>query len=416
MTAVEFYDRTPIENAISSLTVKPDKIIFIGDGNRANKFLKSLELFFQKRDIKTQVCFERIKRNKLSNIVSVLSKIVETEEECVFDLTGGDDLVLVAMGIVYEKYKHKGVKIQRFNINDSLVTDCDNDGCVVYKGKPEISVGENIILHGGDIRYADTPSTGTYCYQYTEDFISDVNAMWEICAKNPGFWNARINMLEKAEEYYGDKNSLTVSFDIEKFKARLLNDRMEYITPKGLLVALSSKKLLAYTITENNKVTITYKNEQVKNCLTTAGTVLEQKVAVIVREITDEENNTPLCNDVMSGVHIDWDGKIYDNFDGKDIKNEIDVIAMHGITPVFISCKNGRVDDDELYKLETVANRFGSVYTKKILIATYFNKKGKSLAAFEERARIMQIKIISDVHKFKTDEEFKTAIKYLISK
>ena len=31
MIAVEFFDRTPIENAISSLTTVPDKIIFIGD-------------------------------------------------------------------------------------------------------------------------------------------------------------------------------------------------------------------------------------------------------------------------------------------------------------------------------------------------------------------------------------------------
>ena len=33
MTAVEFFDRAPIENAISSLTIVPDKIIFIGDKN-----------------------------------------------------------------------------------------------------------------------------------------------------------------------------------------------------------------------------------------------------------------------------------------------------------------------------------------------------------------------------------------------
>lgn len=56
-----------------------------------------------------QVVFEyvAINKNSVEQIVETLADIVENEEDCVFDLTGGDDLVLVAMGIVYERYREK---------------------------------------------------------------------------------------------------------------------------------------------------------------------------------------------------------------------------------------------------------------------------------------------------------------------
>ena len=54
--------------------------------------------------------------------------------------------------------------------------------------------------------------------------------------------------------------------------------------------------------------------------------------------------------------------------------NEIDFMLMKGLTPIFIPWKIGQVYDDELYKLESVANRFGGLYAKNVLIATYLGK------------------------------------------
>ena len=51
-------------------------------------------------------------------------------------------------------------------------------------------------------------------------------------------------------------------------------------------------------------------------------------------------------------------------------------MLMRGVIPVFVSCKNGAVDSNELYKLNTVADRFGSIYAKKIIAATYLGKMG----------------------------------------
>ena len=75
------------------------------------------------------------------------------------------------------------------------------------------------------------------------------------------------------------------------------------------------------------------------------------------------------ADDCMVGVHLDWDGVIY-NHSLKDTLNEIDVLSLRGVIPTFISCKNGKVTAEELYKLNTVAHRFGGQYSKKVLVAT----------------------------------------------
>ena len=152
MTAIEFFDRTPIENVVSSLTTIPDKIIFIGDGKVMRKFDHIYRSFLERRGLSIEIAYRNIKKNDINDIVTVLSEIVEAEDQCVFDLTGGDDLVLVAMGIVYQKYSDKNIQMQRFNVRNGIVTDCDNDGTIIYSGTPEVSVEEKIMIHGGIVR------------------------------------------------------------------------------------------------------------------------------------------------------------------------------------------------------------------------------------------------------------------------
>ena len=57
-------------------------------------------------------------------------------------------------------------------------------------------------------------------------------------------------------------------------------------------------------------------------------------------------------DDCLVGVHIDWDGTIHGGW-GRDTVNEIDVLALKGYIPTFISCKNGNVDQMALYKKST---------------------------------------------------------------
>lgn len=413
MTAVEFYDRTPIENVISSLTTVPDKIIFIGDGKVMKKFDSVYRAFLEARGLNIELAYRNIKKNDLNNIVEVLSDIVEIEEQCVFDLTGGEDLVLVAMGIVFQKYSDKNIQMQRFNIRNSVVTDCDNDGTILYSGIPEVTVEEHIRLHGGVVRYENENDDRTFQWDLSDDFVNDIEKMWSICRTNPGLWNAQLNVLEAFEACMVDP-SLNVMVNISTIQEHLKYVGVKYVSIKGLLRALDQKHLIYSYADDGQNISFTYKNEQVKKCLIKAGTVLELKVLIAANSLFNKDG-TVFYTDSMNGVYIDWDGNLHDLTDEeKDTENEIDVVLMKGLTPIFISCKNGQVDDDELYKLESVTNRFGGLYAKKVLIATYLGKKTKSMEYFKQRAKDMKINLIDGVHQL-SDEQFAKMVKHLIN-
>ena len=77
------------------------------------------------------------------------------------------------------------------------------------------------------------------------------------------------------------------------------------------------------------------------------------------------------CKESRVSVKIDWDGDLHPN-EAEDVYNEIDVLTMKDHVPCFISCKTGKMDSDAvlkaLYELDTVANRYGGKYCKKILL------------------------------------------------
>ena len=404
LTAVEFYDRTPVENIISSVTTAPDKIIFIGDGKRMKKFHGNFRAFLAGRGIDTKLEYRSINRHDLDSIVEVLTEIVENEDECVFDLTGGDDLALVAMGIVYQRYKDtKKLQMQRFNIRNGVVTDCDDDGTVIYEGVPELTVEENIMLHGGSIRKSEYDSRVNE-WDLTEDFKTDVELMWEICRRDPGLWNTQLNVLAALDDFASDVDSLEVSVHLSNVEEHLENVGVKYVSVLEMLIELFRNELILDLQADEVHISYSYKNPQIKKCLTKAGNVLELKVLVAAGDLT-EKDGSPYYTDSMSGVFIDWDGEEHCiGDDEKDTENEIDVILMKGMIPVFISCKNGQVADDELYKLDAVANRFGSRHVKKILIATYLGKKAQSMEYFRQRAKDMNITLIDGVHELDYDE------------
>ena len=196
MVVIEFFSETPIDNMISTLTSHPDKVILVGQSKIIRKNGKAYEKFLASvGNDTTQIDYCSVIPHDLGNIVTALEKIVMDYPDCHFDLTGGDELAMVAIGIVYERHKDKGIKLHQYNIRTGVVYDCDMDGRVFSSEIPSLTVEQNIILHGGSI-VTDTQRAGcTYPWVLDEEFTADVFAMWEICRRNCALWNYQITML-----------------------------------------------------------------------------------------------------------------------------------------------------------------------------------------------------------------------------
>jgi hypothetical protein len=155
-----------------------------------------------------------------------------------------------------------------------------------------------------------------------------------------------------------------------------------------------------------------YKNEVIRDCLTKAGSLFEYYTYKTALQC--ERDGVPLYDSATTGIILGW------NEDIDSTRNEIDVMLMAGMVPVFISCKNGDVETDELYKLNTVAKKFGVGYAKCALAATaFFDPEDRAYsgdaasANIKGRADDMNVRVVGAINRMET-EEFTEAIANLV--
>lgn len=394
MTLIEFFEKDAIENICSSLTKAPDRVILIGDKLKLmQRHAENYKVILSSRGMDIEFICRAVNKNKMQTIIDALSMFVEQYDDCVFDLTGGEDLYLVAAGIVSERYKDKNIQMHRFNIRNNTIIDGDEDGKTILENDaPVLSIEENIRIYGGDIVYDENREDTTFRWDMTPDFKRDINAMWDICRQDARLWNTQICVFEAAERLSGYTDDLEISVPTEHLKEAVRRYGGTYVVIRRIMDGLYNAGLLKEYSADDDMFSLTYKNEQVKYCLTVAGQVLEMKVFLAALDAQDKDGSKTY-NDVMNGVFIDWDGDIGTDQYSFDTENEIDVMMMHGMVPVFVSCKNGYIDKDELYKLNAVATRFGGKYAKKVLVATSLDNSDFSYY-LRQRAEDMGIRLV----------------------
>lgn len=411
MTYIEFFEKDASENICTCLTKAPDRVILLGDKMKhIQKHAERYRSILLDRGIEAEFICRTVNKNNMQSIIDSLSQIVETYDDCVFDLTGGEDLYLVAMGIVFERYKDKGIQMHRFNIRNSTIIDCDQDGRTIMEGETiHLSVKENIRIYGGDIVYEQDRANSTIEWDMNEEFKEDIDTIWDICKEDVRLWNTQIGVLAAAEEIRDQTyDNLTTVAAVPYIVDLLEKANGKYVTIWRILNGLRNAGLITSFECDHEIFSVAYKNEQIKLCLTKAGQALEMKMYKAALEAF-EKDGSHTYNDVMTGVYIDWDGDIHTERDGHDTENEIDVMMMHGLVPIFVSCKNGYIDIDELYKLNAVAEKFGGKYAKKVLIATALGNNDFS-EYLRQRAKDMSIRLVEGIQGM-DDSELNKAVR-----
>lgn len=411
MTVVEFFDSDPIENVITCLASRPDRLILVGNRKQIERKIPALNRFLDLVGLPTEVVIMPVVETDLESIAAVLEDIVEQNEDCSFDLTGGNGLSLVAIGMVAERHRERGIQLHRYNIRTNTVYDCDLDGNVLESVEPTMSVEECICLHGGALVTREQRADGTAEWDFHPEFVDDIEIMWDICKANCTRWNLHTTALRKLMNY-AQVSEDGLSWVVDSYYVDGLIEKGEF-DYQGVCARLMAMGLLLDNSGDEGHFGIRYKNEQIKRCLDKAGTLLEL-VTYLRAAAATRPDGSYVYSDARTGVLIDWDGVIHEE-DGEiiDVQNEIDVIVMKGMIPVFISCKNGEVEDEELYKLHTVATRFGGSYVKKVLITTNLGRKNPaSRELFLQRAAGLQISVLEDVH-LMSDDEFSKRLRLL---
>ena len=405
MTYIEFFDEDVIENICGCLVSVPDRVILIGDNKkRLEEHTERYHSFFLDRGHDIEFGFRAVNKNSLNGIVDMLSDIVEEYDDCIFDLTGGQELMLVAVGIIWYRYRDMDIQMHRFNLRSNMLYDCDNDGNnISVDALPQVSVEELIRLYGGKVVYESDKPCATIRWEWSQEFMDDIDTIWDICRRDVRAWNTQIGVFAAAEELNDGEDPLVTTVSMPKISDYLKNFSAKYVEINRIIEELQQNGLMLFDDSEEDIVSVTYKNEQIKRLLTKAGQALEMKVTLSAMRAMDKSEDY-IYNDVMNGAYIDWDGDIHTEQEGYDTENEIDVLMMHGMIPVFVSCKNGMIDIDELYKLNAVATKFGGKYAKKVLIATALGKDDPFAEHFRQRAKDMNIRLVENIQRTTDDD------------
>lgn len=399
MTYIEFFDKTAIENMCGCLTKAPDRVIFIGDKSKVmKKAVARYSRVMEDRGYQVEFIVKTVNRNNLGGIIKLLCEIVEKYDDCYFDLTGGEDLYLVAAGAVRERYPHKNIQMHWFNLKSNTIADCDQDGTTIMTELPHLTVEEQVRIYGGDVVYDNERPLGTHRWDMNPEFVEDINKMWEICRRNPRRWNTLMGVLVAAENVAEpDGDPLVLLARKEKVVEKLAEKGHYFLWAPEIVRMLFAAGLLTSCDCNDTTVRLAYKNAQIKRLMSNAGKILEMKIYSLARSLTGPDGS-PVYGDVMTGVYIDWDGEVHGEQAAYDTVNEIDLVLMRNLIPVFISCKNGHIDQEELYKLVSVTSRFGGKYARKVLIANSLDPESDFCKHLTQRAADMGIDLVPNVY------------------
>ena len=386
---VKFYSEEPLENVMAMMKYKPEKIIFLGHkDNMITKRINDIKHFRDIRCPNVNLEFKEVPKDDLDGAIDMLTGIIRDYPGIRFELTGGSELILIALGCIAARMDVKKLRIDPFTGKE---IDINGGEIITSDYKYHLSIAEDIVLHGGSL----TDQTGSFAdWRFTDDFRADIRTMWGICSGYRGKWNkycARIDELRKA---IPDQNE-----GWEELYKKPLGEAIEFIRD------FNEAGLLKNFRETNNKVEFKFKNDMIKRVVGKAGNILELHVYEVA---TREEY---LFTDAIIGAHIDWTGerRTYENT-GYDTLNEIDVILMKEVCPIFISCKSGKFGGNALHELETVSRKFGGKYARKALIMSRACDDTVGMQYFKQRARDMHIWIIDDVFRL-SDEQLLNKLK-----
>ena len=390
---IEFFDEEPIENVITNLNFIVEKTIFFGYEEVMKPHKNTVETFLKKVCHVQAVEFYSVDPFDLMAIMKSIANVVRREQEqgnqVYFDLTGGESLLLVAFGILSQEFS---APMFMFDVKtNELIEFCcsgNSIGGIGRQRRISLNLDQYVSLYDGTINYRQKK----VFKEMSLDGGADIENLWKLSREFGDKWVHYSSILRK----FPTDTTLLMECDRETFQQTFLKHGRAGTLKEfhRFMHGLSHLGLVKLYAAGKNGYKFRYKNSSIKQLLWDSGSILEMYVFL-------QESRKTGMDDCRVGVHIDWDGVVHRSGD-QDVLNEIDVVSIKENQPTFISCKIGNVDQMALYELETVANRFGGKYAKKVLATAQ-----KPSPAHLQRAKEMGIEIRMMGGTNETNETFK---------
>ena len=371
---IELYDKaTPINNVITGLAMKPDLIAFIGDDSLSEpRVQRSIQRTFGQALPEVRFDWRICADASFEAACSALQDILDTygDDQCVVDVTGGAEYLLLAVGRLYDR---RAVPVVTFRPSRNRFEWLLGSGKVVPDWQPpRFSAAQTIAMSGGELLSS---------HRWTDLFadpalLGAVPKLFQVCRRNAADWRQFVQFFQQLDEPQDPAalyhTPLTVTSGTRSIRV-----------PDGVLRELYAAGILLHLQLGTASCEFQLVYPALSACLADVGMILE---LYMYKMLTD----CGLYDAVeMCGV-VSWDN---DDDPDNNVQNEIDLIATAGISQYLISCKTGAVDNTTLNEIAELAHRFGNGYATPVLVS--LRNIRASMPALTMRADEMGIVLIT---------------------
>ena len=366
-TLIELYDDRPIENVLGTETFRPEETILICppeiEGNHALR--KAMNQYFEHRQCPVKLTFVPVSLLDANKVEKTLRRLLETHEDCAIDIAGGTDAALFAAGAVSgdaSVYTYSRKKNAFFEIrNAPFARDLP---CTV-----RLDARSCFLMAGG------TLLPGREDNEQLKNMLHEIDRLFSVYVKYRTVWNRQVSYIQRISS--AEPGALDAAGALtEKADNRIVT------ADAGLLRALEKAGLIQNLQITGEAVRFRFPNETIRFWLRDMGSVLELQVyrACLAAACFD---------DVVLSAVVNWQGGDSQR-DG--VTNEIDVMAVQGVQPVFISCKTSEIKTEALNELAILRDRFGGKDSRAIIVTS--TSSGSNHAPMHRRASQLGIEVL----------------------
>lgn len=370
-TLVELYDKEPMENVLSSCIFEPETVVYLCDVND-NSMRKERAVYrlLQRRKMRTMPRFYYVDTSNPQSIQRALEAIVRDWPQCIFDFTGGKDLVLLCAGAFCERHH-----IPCFYVDIFRRRFISIQGCTELAKKfamPQLHAEDILGAAGaGILGYGHFPLSWM-----DEEFEKDVFKVWDCIMQSPFRWGSVAGYFQAAF-----RNGPEECLEYSCAKQMQVSGQTTATADWDILCKLEKQGILENLSQTKNGISFRVKNSLLKKCLSNHGIWLELYGYFCAKE-------TGFFDDVRTSLLIDWDGENKQN----GTRNEVDIFLVKGVTSVFISCKMGPPSALALSEIQVLSAKFGGERAKTVLLTASAVKAENRILT--ERAKDMGIFLI----------------------
>ncbi len=370
-TLIELYDERPMENVLSSEMFRPGTTVFVCRpevaGSGAMK--ASLERYFKSRGVDTRLVFVPVNMLDTAEVVSALRGVISRHEDCAIDIAGGTDSALFASGMVAGEgkvpvftYSHKQNTF--YNIMNAPFADALP--CPIT-----LTCADCFMMAGGSLL------PGREDNSRLSSALGDMDALWRVYCRFRKGWHSAVTYTQRVSQ--GREKEL----DAEGPRT-VKGERGQVTANRELLEMLEKKGLILDLRMEGERVSFRFKSALVRFWLRDVGSALETHVyCACVR--------SGIFDDLLLSAAVNWH---YGRKGEGDITNEIDVMGVRGVKPIFISCKATEIKTEALNELAILRDRFGGAGSYAAIVSTVTGST-RNNAAMRARAQELHINVIS---------------------